>query len=329
MKTMNPVKILPEESSVRALKEKLFLSVIIPAYNEAENLPQMFQELQEILRPSHFVEDYEIIVVDDHSSDRTFEFIKSLKKEKVRCVRLSRRSGSHIAIRAGIGYAQGDAALCISGDGQDNPRVLNEMLEKFQAGAQVVWGVRHRREGSRLARFLVHIAYRLINLIANSEVSLDTLSNADFYLLSKNVAKAIKRCPEKHTSLFGLILWLGFKQAFVKYERRPRRSGESKWSFLGRVRLLTDWIIAFSGIPLKLISLLGMLTATLGFLYALFVLCYTLLGYAKPGWAETVFLILILGGAQMMMLGVMGEYLWRTLDETRSRPLFFIEDQTD
>ena len=309
--------------------KKIFLSVVIPAYNESESLPWFLQELQEIIAPSPWIEDYEIWVIDDHSTDGTFQLIRSLANPKIRGVRLNRRSGSHIAIRAGLDCAQGNATLCLSADGQDNPQILNEMLKKLEAGAHIVWGVRQRREESWISRFFARAAYRLISLMVNSNISQETLSNADFYLLSKKAVEAIKQCPERHTSLFGLILWLGFKQDFVRYERRPRKSGESKWSFHGRLRLLADWVIAFSGIPLKLISFFGMLTATLGFFYAFFVLGYTLLGYAKPGWAETVFLILILGGAQMMMLGVIGEYLWRTLDETRSRPLFFIEDRTD
>lgn len=307
---------------------KLFLSVVIPAYNEAENLAATVCELQEVIHQCPEVAQYEILVIDDHSTDNTFELVKSWKNSKIHCLRLSRRSGSHAAIRAGLIRAQGDAAFCISADGQDDPAALQQMLRKLERGAQLVWAIRRKREEPWLRKFLAVAAYRLINWSVRSSGGESDLLGADFYAMSRKVVDAINRCPEQHTSLFGLLLWLGFRQDFIEYDRRPRRHGRSKWGFTSQFRLLVDWIVAFSGVPLKVISLLGMLTAVLGFLYAIFVVIYTLLGYAKPGWAEMVTLILVLGGAQMMMLGVIGEYLWRTLDETRNRPLYFIEDET-
>lgn len=325
---MNPTGTDPQTQWAEQMRGGLFLSVIMPAYNEAENLSRLILEVKEIVGQSVHIGDYEILIVDDHSNDHTFRLIKSLNDSRVHCLRLSRRSGSHTALRAGIAHARGDAALCISADGQDDPHILNSMIEKLKNGSQVVWGVRKKREEPLLMRFFTLVAYRLIKWLVKPEILVSNLSNADFYLLSRRVIEAIARCPERNTSLFGLILWLGFKQDFAEYKRRPRLSGKSKWHFSSSFRLLTDWIIAFSGVPLKLITFLGLLTAGLGFLYALFVIIYKLMGYAKPGWAETVVLILVLGGTQMMMLGVLGEYLWRTLDETKNRPLFFIEDRT-
>ena len=310
------------------LKTKLFLSVVIPAYNESENLEKTLGELQATLHNSAFVENFEILIVDDHSSDGTFELLRSLRSERVQGIRLSRRSGSHVALRAGITQARGEAVLCISADGQEDCGVLNEMIQKLQAGSHIVWGVRRRREDPGLIRLLSLTAYRLIDFLVNPYAAESNPPHADFYLLSRKTVDAINQCQERNTSLFGLILWLGFKQVSVEYDRKPRRSGKSKWRFNSRMRLLVDWIIAFSGLPLKLISFLGILTASLGFLYAIFVIVYTLLGYARPGWAETVTLILVLGGVQMIMLGVVGEYLWRTLDETRKRPLYFVEEKT-
>lgn len=309
-------------------RTKLFLSVVVPAYNEKENLPVLVEELKSVLEQSSFVRDYEILVIDDHSSDGGFELIRSLNDPKVQSIRLSRRSGSHNALRAGIATAQGDAILCISADGQDDAQVLNGMLDKLEKGFHVVWAVRKKRDEPFLSRIFAALAHRLIYFFLKPYLS-EFLLLADFCLLSRKVADAINLCREYNTSLFGLILWLGFKQDYVEYDRRPRRSGKSKWSFTSRLRLLVDWITTFSGIPLKLISALGISTAILGFLYALFVFIYRLLGYGKPGWAEPVVLILVIGGTQMTMLGVLGEYLWRTLSETRKRPLYFIEERTD
>ncbi len=317
----------PQLHSQTGARTQLFLSFVVPAYNEKDNLLHIVQELETLAGRHPDLRDHEIWVVDDHSSDGIFEWIQSLNNPKVHCLRLSRRSGSHNALRAGLASARGDAVLCIAADGQDDAYTLNEMLEKLQKGTHVVWAVRKNRDEPLLIRWMTALAYRLIDFFAAPNQSKPPL-HADFYLLSRKVVDAINRCAERHTSLFGLILWLGFKQDYVAYERRPRRSGKSKWNFASRFRLLIDWIVAFSGLPLKLMSAMGMCVAALGFLYAAFVVFYTLSGYAKPGWAEPVILILVLGGIQMMMLGILGEYLWRTLDETRRRPLYFIEEQT-
>ncbi len=308
---------------------RLFLSVVIPAYNEAKNIKPIVQQLDQVINQCSDIENFEILIIDDHSSDNTFEAVESLKNQKIHCLRLSRRSGSHTALRAGISVARGDLALCISADGQDDASVLKDMIMKLKNGCQVVWGVRKKREDPFLAKLLTGLAYRLIIVFSGAESSSMNLANADFFILSRKVIDAINACQERNTSFWGLLFWLGFRQDFVEYDRKSRIEGKSKWSMRSKVRLFTDWIIAFSGVPLKLISLMGFFTAALGFLYALFVICYTLLGYAKPGWAEPVTLILVLGGVQMMMLGILGEYLWRNLDETRKRPLFFIENQTE
>jgi dolichol-phosphate mannosyltransferase len=166
-----------------------------------------------------------------------------------------------------------------------------------------------------------------MSFTSNDLLNID-LSNADFYLLSRKTVNAINQCQERNTSLFGLIIWLGFKQTGVTYKRRERFSGKSKWNFSSRMRLAKDWIIAFSGIPLKMITYIGIGTAILGFAYAIFIFICALLKYTTPGWAEAVIITLVVCGAIMTMLGVMGEYMWRTLEETRTRPLYFIEDET-
>ncbi len=306
----------------------LFLSIVIPAYNEAKNIESITEQLNQVTGQCSDVKNYEIIVVDDHSSDQTFEAVKSLKNPKIYCIRLSRRSGSHTALRAGISVARGDLALSISADGQDDAGILNDMIAKLKTGCQVVWGVRKKRDEPFLTKVLTTCAYKLIVAFSGADSSEINLSNADFFILSRKVIDAINSCQERNTSFWGLLFWLGFKQGYVEYDRKSRRTGKSKWSIRSKVRLFLDWIIAFSGVPLRLISLVGFITATSGFLYATFIVLYALLGYARPGWAETVILILVLGGIQMMMLGILGEYLWRTLDETRRRPLFFIEDRT-
>lgn len=306
----------------------MILSVVIPAHNEVENIPMIIQKVEESIRAVTLIESYEIIICDDHSSDQSFQRVLSLGKENIKAIRLSRRSGSHTAIRAGLSRAVGDAVLCVSADGQDDPNVLHEMINKIKNGKQIVWGVRRNRDEPFFNRKFSELFYRLLSLFVPNENNIE-LSNADFYLLDRKVVNAINSCQERNTSLFGLIAWVGFKQDQVTYERKSRMVGKSKWNFKSKLKLTMDWIIAFSGIPLRLITILGTAIATLGFFYALLVIALGLFGNTAPGWASTVILILVLGGIQLVMLGVIGEYLWRTLDEGRKRPLFFIEEETN
>jgi len=300
------------------------LSVVVPAYNESNNIPFIISKVTENIQATKVVKEYEIIICDDHSSDKTFERVQELNNKNVKSIRLSRRSGSHVALRAGLLNASGDLVLCISADGQDDPIVLSEMIEKIQQGKDIIWGVRNNRQEPILSKYFAVIFYKLLSLFISNENNVD-LANADFYLLNKKVVKAINSCEERNTSLFGLIAWIGFEQDQVKYDRKKRNSGKSKWNFNSKMKLALDWIMAFSGLPLKLGSILGFLVAFFGFLYAIFILFFALSGKAIPGWASTTTIILFLGGIQLMMIGIVGEYLWRTLDETRKRPIFFIE----
>jgi len=304
------------------------LSIIIPAYNESLNIKVIINELLNVLSRTDFSNKYEIIVVDDHSTDNTYHIVESFNDTRIKCIRLSRRSGSHIALRAGIANAKGNAVLCISADGQDNPNILEEMLKKWKEGVHIVWALRKERKKTFLFKRSALIFYKTLELLTNTKKSKIDLSRADFHLLDKKVVDAINHCTERNTSLFGLINWLGFKQDYVEYERRKRKYGKSKWSLSTRFLLAKDWIIAFSGLPLKLMTVIGIIVALIGFLYALFIIIYSLMGNPVKGWPSTIVIILVLGGLQMIMLGIVGEYLWRNLDESRKRPLFFIEKST-
>lgn len=306
----------------------MYLSIVIPAYNEVQNIPRIVDELLCQISGITVISRSEIIICDDHSIDDTFQAVKELKVPNLKCVRLSRRSGSHVAIRAGLSVAQGDAVLCLSADGQDDPAALPKMIQKIKAGKQIVWGVRSSRNEPFFKKQFARLFYKLLNLFFTKEKNID-LANADFYLLDRKVVDALNSCPERNTSLFGLIAWIGFKQDAVEYQRRERAIGKSKWNFKSKMRLVFDWIIAFSGLPLKLISVFGIIIAFSGFLYALLIIYLSLSGRTTPGFAETVILVLLLGGIQMIMIGVIGEYLWRTLDESRKRPVFFIEETSD
>ena len=205
------------------------------------------------------------------------------------------------------------------------------MLDKLHKGANVIWALREdRKDESWYIRQTAQLFYRILFFLLRAKDNGIDLSRADFFLLDRTVADAINHCPERNTSLLGLIAWLGFQQDFVQYHRRRRLSGRSKWSFRSRLHLAKDWIIAFSGLPLKIASVVGMVMSVLGALSVVWVIIDKLFfSEVIVGWTSIVVLILFLGGMQLVILGVIGEYLWRNLDESRNRPLFFIEKQSD
>lgn len=305
------------------------LSIIIPAFNEEKNIQETILEILSYVNGIDAVQSYEVIVLDDHSADDTLKVLFKMNDHRIRGIKLSRRSGSHVALRAGLNLCSGDIALCISADGQDNPEALKDMVEEVVDGANIVWGVRTHRKEPWAKKLFANTFYSVLKMVVGQKNSKIDLAAADFYMLDRRVINAVNECDERNTSLFGLIVWLGFKQVQVRYSRRERRHGKSKWDFKSRLKLATDWIIGFSGIPLRLITYLGVFIASLGFIYALVILILALLDYTTPGWAETTILILILGGIQLTMIGVIGEYLWRNLDEARKRPNYFIEKDTN
>lgn len=302
------------------------ISFIIPAYNEKENIIPTISSIEQELEKSSPKPDYEIIVIDDHSSDNTFDTLEQKKLPNVSILRLSRRSGSHVALRAGLNTANGDAAICMAADGQDAPTTILDLLNQWQNGNEIVWALRKNRDDETfLSKSFANIFYYLLTKFNKSDSEID-LSRADFYLLDKKVIGAINSCQEKNTSLFGLIIWLGFNQSFVEYERPSRRFGKSKWNFKSKMALAKDWILAFSGIPLRLLTYSGFFIAGIGFIYALFIVSHSIINKSPvPGWSSVMTITLLLGGGQAIMLGIIGEYLWRTMDEARKRPIYFIQ----
>ncbi|MCA9402020.1 MAG: glycosyltransferase family 2 protein, partial [Candidatus Omnitrophica bacterium] len=299
------------------------LSILIPAYNEADNIGQTIKDLMHHL--PKMVDDYEILVVDDHSDDGTFQEVLFFQHPRISCIRLSRREGSHTAFRAGLEQLTGDAVICMAADGQEDISTIQAMVLKWQSGVNIVWALRQARKEPWHIKIFAVLFYKILGALSKTEKSSIDLSRADFFLLDRKVIEAIRASKERNTSLVGLISWLGFVQDAVEYERKERRSGTSKWNFKRRVGLAVDWIVAFSGIPLKLMTLVGFTFACLGFIYAGLLIINKYTGAPVEGWSSIIVVILVLGGLQMIMLGIMGEYLWRNLDESRKRPLFFIE----
>jgi dolichol-phosphate mannosyltransferase len=302
------------------------LSVITPAFNETDNLPVMRERLASVLDAAGIA--WEWIIVDDHSADATFAVAQGFAKQdkRIRCFRLARNSGSHAACACGLFHCDGDAAVIMAVDLQDPPEAIPLLLDAWRKGAQVVSAVRGRREGETKfnlvsARLFYWMARRVFGL------SWWPATGADFVLVDRRVVQAFREQNERNFHLFALINWMGFRQAAVVYDKQPRLYGKSGWSFTRRIKLALDMILSFSYRPVRFMSLFGVAVALLGVLYALFIIVY---GSAPEmrGWASLMVVTLIIGGTIMTMLGLLGEYLWRTYEEARGRPLFLIEAET-
>ncbi len=298
------------------------LSVIISAYNEASNLPTLRQRLLDTLDKLEVA--IEIVVVDDHSTDETQAIVDQWASEdgRVTSIRLSRNCGSHAAYSAGLRSCCGDLAVILAADLQDPPELIPRLIRESEAGFDMVWARRStRHDGDRRGSVGSWVA----NWIFERTLPNWPKGGVDFFLVNRAVIDAYKSIPEKHTSFVAVLLWMGFNQTVIEYEKECRLSGKSKWTLARKVRLFIDCIVAFSDFPIRMASYLGLATSLLGFIYASAVIVWRIAGEPVAGWASILVVVLVLGGVQLLVLGILGEYLWRTFDEARRRPGYIIE----
>lgn len=301
------------------------LSVVVAAFNEEGNLPLLYERLCALDWKALRLEP-EFLVVDDHSSDRTPEILAALAAgdPRLKVLRFSRNFGSHRAFAAGLEHCSGDGAVILAADLQDPPETIPQLVEKWRKGAQVVWAARDEREGESLpTRLLSRTYYALMRRFAEVQ---PPKNGADFLLLDRRVIEALRASPEKNTSLLSLIQWMGFDQDQISYTKAARGSGRSKWTVRKKLKLAVDSFVSFSYAPIRLASAFGLLFAFSGFVYAAVIAGRAImLGSPVQGWASMMCVLLIVSGVQLVMLGIVGEYLWRTFDETRGRPRYIVE----
>lgn len=226
------------------------LSVVIPCYNEEANIKATLEELLSTIKKTPSVDKYQIIVVDDHSSDGTFQTVKSMKNEGVSCIRLAERMGSHIAIRAGLKEATGEATVFLPADAQEDPGILDTMIQKWQNGSKVVWGLSKAKshKGWHI-RKSADLFYKILKWSGATRDAVVDISRATFFFMDRSVVRLVNQCSLPNAPLHGLVICAGPEQDWIEYERRPRRSGKSKWTFLSLLGLAKDWIIEFSDLP--------------------------------------------------------------------------------
>ena len=301
-------------------------SVIVPVYNERDNLRALYQALCEAATRESSL-DWEFLFVEDGSTDDTFAILADLNRTdpRVKVVRLSRNYGSHTGAAAGLQFASGHAAVIMAGDLQDHPREIPRFLAKWREGFHVVWGVLSSRQDRRLDRLLSDMFSAMIRRMALPAYPRG--GSGSFCLLDRKVIDALNGFPERNRLTSGLVLMAGFRQTEIQYDRLERHSGVSKWSLRRKIKLTIDTVVSFSSLPMRVTSAAGITIAALSFIYAMYLMLDTLINSRAPeGWTTIIVLILMLGGLQLVVLGMMGEYLWRVCEETRRRPLFLVQE---
>ncbi len=304
------------------------LSVVTPAFQEAKNLPVLYRRLKTVLEGLGM--PWEWVIVDDHSPDATYETVCELagRDKRVRGLKLARNCGAHIALTCALHAARGDCAVAIAGDLQDPPEVIPRLVEAWLSGVHVVWAAREQRQGEGAAKVgTARLYYWLMrNVVGFREMPAE---GADFFLVDRQVLDAFRQFNESNVSILALITWMGFRQSVIAYTKEARLHGASGWTLKKKLKLLVDSVTSFSYAPIRLMSYFGFAVASAGFLYSVFLVQNALRGAPPAGWTTLMVLVLMLGGIQMTMLGVLGEYLWRSLDEARRRPRYLIQDSTE
>ena len=301
------------------------ISIAIPVFNEVENIPILYDHLTKVLHDLSF--NFEILFVDDGSTDGTYLAIRDLQKHdrRVKALSLSRNFGHQAALTAGMQYASGDAVITMDGDLQHPPSLVPTLIEKWREGFEIVYTMRESTaDESFFKKMTSRLFYRFIN--AFSETPIQPFG-ADFRLLDRAVVKSLNTLEERDRFLRGLIGWLGYSTVGVPYTADQRAGGRSKYTLGKMIKLALNGIISFSAAPLHLVTYLGIISSFLGFLYgiySLYVRFFT--NDTVQGWTSLVIVILFLGGVQLISIGILGEYLIRVYDETKRRPLFIVRD---
>ena len=305
--------------------KKITYSIIAPIYNEIDNLPELHRRVSEVMESSK--EPWELILVDDGSTDGSTEKIRELAKtdKKVRPVIFARNFGHQVAITAGWDFARGDAIVIIDADLQDPPEVILELAKKWKEGYEVVYAVRSEREGETwFKKFTAAMFYRLIYSITDVKIPVDT---GDFRLMDRKVVDVLKQMKERHRFPRGMSAWVGFKQVGVEYKRAARVAGVTKYPFSKMLKLALNAITGFSYFPLQVATYFGFASAGVAILAIPVVAALRLAGsHFFEGQTTTLISVLFLGGVQLISLGILGEYIGRLYDEAKGRPLYIVRE---
>ena len=314
-------------SSQPAAHRGQLLSVVVPCFDEEAVIRETHRRLTAVLGEVPDL-DFELVYVDDGSRDATLDVLRALQSSdsRVRVIALSRNFGHEVATIAGLAEANGDAVAVIDADLQDPPEVLLRMLERWRDGVDVAYGMRSAREGeTAFKRWTASAFYRLLDRLADVAIPLDT---GDFRLMDRKVVDAFLAMPERDRFMRGMVAWIGFRQEPVRYRRAARAAGETKYPLRKMLHLAMDAILSFSLAPLRLATWLGFSAAALALLGVVYGFVVRLVTDTwVPGWAALFVVVLFLGGVQLVLIGVLGEYIGRIYREAKRRPLYFVKER--
>lgn len=306
-------------------EKKKLVTILVPAYNEQEVLHLLYDRLEKLMNENTNY-DFEVLLVNDGSKDKTFDIMQELReKDKRFCyLNLSRNFGKETAMIAGLDYCKGDAVVIIDADLQDPPELIPEMIKYWEEGYDDVYAKRKSREGETwLKKFTSKMYYRVLQGFTRIEIQKDT---GDFRLLDRRCVEALKSMRENQRYTKGLFSIIGYNKKEILYDRDPRAAGQTKWNYGKLIDLSIDGITSFTTSPLRWAALIGCGVSVIGFVYMLYIIIKTIVtGIDVPGYASLMVVILFLGGIQLIFLGIIGEYLGRTFNESKHRPLYFIE----
>ena len=301
------------------------VSIIVPIYYNELNIPHLYEQMNEkILSRTDF--EAEIVCVDDGSKDGSYKALLELreKDDRFKVVKLSRNFGSHTAILAGFAHATGDCMTMVAADLQEPLEIIIEMYEKWKQGKKVVIAVRKDREDGFFQKLFSNTYYSLMQKYALKDMP---SGGFDCFFIDKKVRDVLVSMNEKNSSIVGQVLWAGFEMDKIYYVRKKREIGESKWTLSKKIKLFIDSFMAFSYVPIRFISTLGILISIVGFILAVFLIVNKFMfNVPVQGWTTMMITLLMLSGIQMLTLGVIGEYLWRNFDESRGRPTYIVEE---
>lgn len=301
------------------------LSIVVPIFNEAQNLPELHQRL--CVAAARTVDAYEIVFVNDGSRDASLAQLRRLARlhPATRYLSLSRNFGHQVAVSAGLDAARGAAVVIIDGDLQDPPELIPELYARHLEGYEVVYAQRRSRTGeSWFKRWTAKAFYRLLSRITQIHIPLDT---GDFRLIDRKVVTALQQMPERHKFLRGQIAWIGFRQTFVAFDRQERKHGETGYSLAKMIQLALDGITAFSNVPLRLVTWVGFGVSAFAFMIILYALYSKyVLNEVVSGWTSMIISVMFIGGVQLVGIGVIGEYISRMNTDIKRRPLYLVQE---
>lgn len=302
------------------------ISVVIPMYNEEAVAKECYKRITTVLLGLTNY-SYELIIVDDGSKDKTLEIVEEIAKndKKVKVISFSRNFGHQSAVTAGLKEATGDAVVIIDADMQDPPELIKDMLKLWEDGNEVVYAVRKKRRGESIFKVLsAKMFYKLLYSLSDVEIPKDA---GDFRLVDRKVVDVINSLPEHNKYLRGLFSWVGFKQKPIKYVRKERFAGKTKYPLKKMLKLAYDGIISFSNKPLKLIGSIGLFSIVLSFILLIYSICSYIFNWNNlvPGWASIMVSISFFAGVQLVSIWIMSEYISRIYDESRNRPEYIIK----